>query len=106
MAKTYILQKELPNSKTGDKYIWMETGVAFDAYYHNGNIDGSYWLRKNVENNIEWFKEYIQKTYTEEDMRKCFEASREIKKIDEFKKGTWVYDIRKFETFNEYLKIL
>ena len=101
MAKTYILQKDLPDSKAGDKYIWMETGVPFDAYYHNGNIDGSYWLREHIENNIEWFKEYIPKKYTEEDMRKCFNAGNEVYFDREL-----IYTVNKYKSFNDYLKTL
>ena len=50
--KTYILQKKLPDSDIGDKYIYNEKQK---AYYKNGDINESYWMPNYVENNIEWF---------------------------------------------------
>lgn len=52
--KVYILQKELPDSKPGDKYIWNES---MKAYFKNGDVQDSNWQSSNVENNPEWFKE-------------------------------------------------
>jgi len=51
--KTYILQKDLPDSKIGDIYIWNDSQK---AYFKDGNVLNSYWLPLSVENNEEWFK--------------------------------------------------
>lgn len=50
---TYILQKDLPDSKTGDEYIWVDY---YQRYYKNADIEDSYWTKESVENNPEWFK--------------------------------------------------
>ena len=52
-AKTYILMKDLPDSKVGDEYIWVDY---HEAYYLNGDTNKSYWIDKCVENNPTWFK--------------------------------------------------
>ncbi len=57
MNKTiYILQKELPDSKIGDEYIWYDGETVESAYYKDGDIDKSYWTKEHVENNPTWFK--------------------------------------------------
>lgn len=118
MNSTYILQKDLPDSKAGDKYIW---NGRYEKYYKNGDITDSYWGKESVEDNEEWFKldqvtvilsatsdcktftirindKYytvnIDQKYTEEDMRKCFYAPIY------FKEGL------RFDDFEEYLKTL
>lgn len=53
--KTYILQKDLPDSKAGDEYIFVDNGYNVIAYYLNGLIEASYWTPDCVENNPEWF---------------------------------------------------
>ena len=92
-----------------------------DRYYLDGNILGSYWDADYVENNAEWFlselatititanrdcttftivvgdKPYtvdIRQKYTEEDMRKCFEAAK------------FAGAFRTKLEFNDYLKTL
>lgn len=49
---TYILQKELPDAKIGDEFIFNST---YGRYYLNGNVLGSYWDKEYVENNSRWF---------------------------------------------------
>lgn len=53
---TYILEKDLPDSKAGDKYIWNDSQKAF---YKDGNVLSSYWLHKHVVDNPEWFREEV-----------------------------------------------
>lgn len=93
MKKTYILQKDLPDSKAGDEYIWS---AIHEVYYLNGDIGASSWQGDAIENNPDWFLEKKEKIYTEEDMRKCFEAARLTHPMVGFR-----YDI-----FNDYLKTL
>lgn len=94
MTKTYILQKDLPDSKAGDKYIWVNSMYGVDAYYLNGKECSSYWTTGVVENNPEWFIEYNPKLYTEEDMRKCFYAPIYVQGGD------------RCDTFRDYLKTI
>ena len=98
MAKTYILQKNLPDSLKGDKYIWNES---MRKYCLNGNVIGVCYNSYVVELNSEWFVEYIPKIYTEDDMRACFEASRELQLSKRF---TWKEN--KYFTFEDYLKAI
>ncbi len=49
---TYILQKDLPDSKAGDEYIW---NISQQAYCRYGNDYGPNWLKEFVEDNEEWF---------------------------------------------------
>ena len=90
MAKTYILQKNLPDSLKGAKYIWN----SFNGYCLESNVTGTRYSSYIVENNPEWFLEYSPKTYTEDDMRKCFYAP--------------IHDERgrRFDLFEDYLKTL
>ena len=61
MNKTYILLKDLPDSKAGDRYEWRgELPFSIEAYYKNGDVQESYWTKEMVENNPEWFKEEAQ----------------------------------------------
>ncbi len=130
MDKVYILQKDLPDSKKGDEYIWRNDVVGTGAYYKNGDKTQSYWLKGNVENNAEWFKVKVNldidnaitllisegytvskgsygtlsvhhsakdplcATYTEVEMRDCFNESRLTHPMVGFK----------FDTFEDYLK--
>lgn len=48
----YILQKDLPDSKAGDRYEYIER---HGAYYLNGDPSSSYWMPNNVIDNPEWF---------------------------------------------------
>ena len=56
MGKTYILQKDLPDSLKGDKYIWNP----LMGYCLDGNRTGTRYSSYIVENNPEWFKEQAQ----------------------------------------------
>lgn len=49
----YILQKDLPDSKAGDEYIWVDY---YQRYYKNADIEDSYWTKESVEDNLTWFK--------------------------------------------------
>ena len=105
MDKTYILQKDLPNAKAGDKFIWQEVFSRIDAYYCNGKEFGiSYWLKEYVENNSKWFVEYIPKTYSEDDMRKCFEVAKESSYYKLPPKPSTHATV--YNTFEDYLKTL
>ena len=64
MSKTYILQKDLPDSKAGDEYMIGP----HNCYYKNGDFDSSWWGAIQVENNPEWFKEKEEKEFTRQDM--------------------------------------
>lgn len=98
--RTYILKKDLPDSKAGDIYIFNESSK---VYYKNGNVQDSYWHPENVENNLEWFEEYVFKSvfpgriYTEEQLRKSFDAG--------FKLGTNKY-AKSPTPFEDFLKTL
>ena len=59
--KTYILQKDLPDSKAGNEYIYVDKNVPFPAFFLNGLIFQSYWMPSVVENNPEWFKLKVEK---------------------------------------------
>lgn len=121
MTTTYILQKDLPDSKIGDKYIFLPLQ---GAYYKNGDLNSSYWDAPWVERNPEWFKPFtpfdnlmeFSKTLTEDqrqkfdkvledqkdyeftvtDMFKCFQQSRLTNPMVGFK----------HDTFDDYLKTL
>lgn len=54
MNKKYSLLKDLPDSKAGDIYKWVEVHGR-GAYYLNGETESSYWAKEHVENNQEWF---------------------------------------------------
>ena len=97
MAKIYILQKDLPNAKAGSKYKQTENEEEYVCYdlVSSYSWDVSY-PKRYVETNPEWFKEYIPKTYTEEDMRKCFKEARNYHPLTHWK----------HTTFNDYLKTL
>lgn len=53
MADRYRLLKDLPDSKAGDVYVYVPEQ---QAYYKNGDINDSYWLKANVENQSGWFE--------------------------------------------------
>ncbi len=53
MKRTYILQRDLPDSKAGDEYIYLEYQR---AYYKNGEFADSYWMPDVVENSPDWFR--------------------------------------------------
>ncbi len=59
MSKEFILLKELPDSKPGDKYIWNDV---LSVYYKDGNVGSRYWTKEYVENNTEWFLFFDEKS--------------------------------------------
>lgn len=50
---TYILQKDTPGSKAGDRYSQT---CKYGPYVKDGILGRIGWLPKDVENNPEWFK--------------------------------------------------
>lgn len=58
MSKIYVLQKDLPDSKAGDEYIFIEK---YNRYYKNGDTQDSYWTPEWVHFNQQWFKEKDEK---------------------------------------------
>ncbi len=144
MRAKYKLLKDLPDSKAGDIYEWNKASFLVEgAYFKNGDIAESYWMRESVEGNTEWFykieehpvltgHEYFNELhemlakasetistiikikkqrnerlnrelqlYTEEDMRKCFEAARAFNPHNLTKSGTWEWV---HLIFDDYLK--
>ena len=99
MGKTYILQKDLPCTKAGTNFI-------FDGYNYKAEDNSDIWNKGIVENTSDWFIEKKEKIFTEDDMRKCFEAASEIKELEKLLPNTWLYDVKKYQTFNDYIKTL
>src|SRR5580765_4576108 len=61
MADIYILQKDLPNAKAGDKYWYKNSGGSY-AYFKNGNIyDPSWFCVEYVRDNPTWFLQEVNK---------------------------------------------
>lgn len=58
MSKIYVLQKDLPDSKAGDEYVYNES---HKRYFKNGNVQDSHWTPECVEHNESWFKEKDEK---------------------------------------------
>jgi hypothetical protein len=51
-TQTYILQKDIPGSGIGTKFIWNDS---MKGYYQDGNVIASSFTKDLVENNPEWF---------------------------------------------------
>ena len=99
MSTTYILLKDLPHCKAGSKF----TKENDDHNWYNTN-GASYIDRIHISrviNNPEWFREELEKKYTEEDMRKCFEMSKSV----DFKSG-YNFASYQFKDFEDYLKYI
>lgn len=98
MNTKYRLLKDLPDSKAGDIYVFHPI---HGAYYKNGDKEDSYWMPEHVENNPEWFE--LEKLYTIEDMRKCFQAARQCNPTN---KDYPTFAEWKYRTYDDYLKTL
>lgn len=101
--KTYILQKDLPDSKAGDEYIFVDNGYNVIAYYLNGLIEASYWTPDCVENNPEWFLPKEDPVFTKQQyidgLKESFYRGRAAKHIPP--------NINfRFESFQDYLNTL
>lgn len=88
--KTYIVIKDIEGLTVGDEIVQI-----IDIYFSMDKCIG--FGKKDVENDKEHFKlKEESKTYTEDDMRKCFEESRKMKKCENAM-------CRMYADFNEYL---
>lgn len=72
--------KELPDSKVGDEYVWVEHLGFKDrgAYYLNGDTDNSYWTKEYVENNLAWFKPKEEEVKVVVGKMSCVESSKPV----------------------------
>ena len=114
MEKIYILQKDLPSIKAGTRYIknlFCQNNVTRNDYLpdclgmgHERNaLHCTY-----VENNPEWFIEYILKIYTEDDMRRCWKVAQcgIVTRVTSVDGKLSCNSITPIKTFNDYLKTL
>ncbi len=78
--KEYILLQNLPNVREGE--IFVHDGLTGKYRSKNKDIYGefTYYQERVLIDNPGWFKiyNYKKKEFTIDDMRKCFEAAREI----------------------------
>lgn len=98
MNAKYKLLKDLPDSKMGDIYEYSSTNK---AYYKNGDLTDSYWLKANVENSPEWFAKIEENIYTQSQLNNAIEnAFHAARLIDEkiSKKG---YSIEKHFVYKD-----
>jgi len=98
MNKTYIILKELPSVKAGTEFVYSHGNQ-----YRAVTCDNNFWdLPESVIIKYpDWFAEKLEKKYTEEDMRKCFEMSKSV----DFKSG-YNFASYQFKDFEDYLKYI
>ncbi len=57
--KTYILKKDTPKSKAGEKVMRIVADLGTSHHYHSKS--GELFFKDTVENNPEWFEQIIGK---------------------------------------------
>lgn len=99
--KIYILQKDLPNIKAGNEFIWDDLNKSYKPKkYATDSETITVFNEFYVENNPDWFELREEKKYTETQMRNCFESARLLTNCG----GTAMCTV--YNNFDEYLKLI
>jgi len=103
MKKTYVLLKDLPSISAGTEFVYSHEGQYRAVTCDNNLFD---FPESVIIKCPDWFGEKLEKKFTEEDMKQCFENAKVKYTKSSSHTPSVAFQHYRFVKFEDYLKTL